>query len=109
MSLNTETLLKSFVEICEDLVSDAYVITDGMNVLTAVLDYDVAIKLCKFTIDKTGNDKWKVASIPNAILMAYRAGHKQAVYNMKSTKEGDKNAEDSELRVGEFQREPESD
>ncbi len=95
--MSSEILYKSFVSLCEKLITDAYVVTNGRSILTAVLDHDVATKLCQVMIDKSGQD-WKVAKIPDALEMAYRDGYEDALKYMKENtddiKEGPIHEED---------------
>ena len=118
--MNTsEKLLKAFTEICEEIVSDVYVITNGRSTLTATLDHNVATKLCEMMIKQSGNSDWVVAQIPNAIEFAYRHGYETAIDHVKAVQsgegveetapefKGELDAENSELRDGELQREEE--
>ena len=108
MDSPTEKLLKTFTELCEELISKAYVVTDGRAVMTTVIDHDLAIHLCKLVGRKTESNKWKVATIANAVEMAYRTGYETAVENLKKP-DGDIDEKDSELRECDIQPEEESD
>jgi hypothetical protein len=120
MESASEELFKGFVELCEKLVSDAYIITDGRRVLTATLDHSVATKLCQVMIDRTGEPNWRVASIANGIELAYRCGYDQACRDFKDRMsgeeaqdaapelEGESRGENSELRNRELRGEEES-
>jgi hypothetical protein len=74
----TEKLFKGFVDFCEELIDKSYVITDGRRVLMATLDHGLATKICKLTIKNSGDDRWKVASLPAVAELAYRTGYEDA-------------------------------
>lgn len=110
MESTSDKLFKGFVELCEELVTEAYLITDGRQVLTAVLDHSVATKLCKTMIKRTGDPNWKVTKIADGVELAWRNGYLQGCreMEMKINANGDANEEDSELRDGGLQSEEES-
>jgi hypothetical protein len=107
MNTATEKLLKTFTELCESLIADAYVITDGRSVLTAVLDHELATKLCQVMIDRTCDNSWKVTKIADGLELAYRNGYNQACKDFEKQIERNTDEQDSELRDSELQREEE--
>jgi len=119
MSEVTEKLFKGFVELCEDLVSDTYVITNGREVVTATLDHDIATKLCKLTRRNDPNGNWVVAKIPSAIEFAYAHGRADAIEELNQSGEeasnaapeqiGETDGQDSQLREREIQHQEEPD
>jgi len=122
MSSTSEKLFKGFIELCEELVHDAYVITDGHAVLTATLDHDVAIKLCKLTIRQTGNKNWRVTSLSETTEFAYRTGYDAACQDLQeqisdeevssdklASENGENNEKDLQLRKCEIQHQEKSD
>lgn len=74
MNEKQEKILSSLLEICDDLVSGAFVVTDGYMVSAIVLDEGVAKYLCKEMRKQYNNDKWVYLSIPMAIEYAYSIG-----------------------------------
>jgi len=117
MNKSSEKLFMGFLELCEELVSEAWVVTDGRAVMTAVLDHEVAIKICQLAIRKTDSDKWKVAKLADSIEMAYRCGYEHALNDINNNDtgeeasedglapetDGENDGEDSELRDGDIQ------
>jgi len=113
MESASEKMLKAFVDLCETLVSEAYVITDGRSVLTATLDHAVASKLCDMMIKQSNNKNWKVATLNGlaqyAFKNGYAAGKEASTDGLVPDLRGDTDGKDSELREREIQHEEESD
>jgi len=107
MMTTTEKLLKGFTELCEELVSEAYVVTNGRAVMSTVLDHELAVHLCKLSNRKLGTNDWKVAKIQDALELAYRTGYIAAVEEHKNI-DGEQDEKDSELRECSIQHEEES-
>ena len=103
----TEKLLKAFTEVCDELISEAHVVTDGRRFMTAVLDYDLAEKLCKMA-KQNSNADWRVLNIPTALEFAFRTGYAIAQYEMQE-RNGGNDEKDSELRECELPEQKESD
>jgi hypothetical protein len=112
-----EKLLESLISLCDDIVSDAYVITDGYQVSAIVIDKKIADFLCRQMRKKFGNDKWVYLSIPQSIEYAFSCGRELGRDEFKESaqpvdgaeKERIDYGEDTELRTGGVQSEQKSD
>jgi len=104
MTNKTNILLKTFTELCEELISEAWVVTDGQKVIDTVLDHGLAVHLCKLMLRKEPNSSWYVATIPNAIALAWKTGYIEGRKDYGLDEEtiidehGDVDGENSELR-----------
>jgi len=82
-----KSLLQSFVDLCDRMVEEAYVVTDGYNIAGIVLMEDLAHHICQKVVAKSGNPEqaakvWVVCSIPNALRYAFECGHNHAMQNL---------------------------
>ena len=102
MESTTEKLMKGFTELCEELVSNAYVVTDGRAVMSTVLDHALAVHLCQLAGRKFESKSWRVVKIDDAIELAYRTGYNEA------SKENDIE-QDPKLRECDLQQQEKSD
>ena len=112
MNSTTEKLLKGFTELCEELVSNAYIVTDGRSVVDTVLDYDLAVHLCKLSQRKYEGSDFVVIKIEDALEFAYRKGFQEAIHEcgVREKERLEKtDGEDSELRERDLQQQKESD
>jgi hypothetical protein len=101
-----EELMEKFVEICDSLVSTAFVVTDGIRVSAIVLDEKVALFLAREMIKKYNDRHWTYLQIPDALEYAFSRGveyQKQMMIDAVKPNDGDKNEENTELREGDIQ------
>jgi hypothetical protein len=113
-------LYELFLEICDQMIEEAFLVTDGVTVSSVVMDKRVGHLLSKKMKKAYGNE-WGVYTIPEAIKYAHEVGYETALMEMykrsrqqvppetESGIEGDDSAENSKLRKRELQSEEESD
>jgi len=101
---NTEKLLNVFTELCEDMINEAFMVTDGRRVVTTVLDYDLAVKLAKMA-NESSSTRFYVLNIPTAINFAFECGYQIAT----NERNGDNDDKDPELRERDLSEQKETD
>jgi len=125
-----EKLLKSFIDLCDTVVENAFVVTNGVCIAGIVLQESLAHHICKKTIDTykdqdEARTEWVVCKIPEAMRYAFERGFRVAIQQVSmqrtsreessqieidaqenkenSTDEKEKGYQDSKLRDGELQ------
>lgn len=114
-------LLEKVMDLCDSVISKAYVVTDGQRVSSIVLDAKIAEFLCKEMRKKYNSDVWIFTSIPEAIQYAFGCGRSCAFEELRSIQtkkaeqpvddsvKGEVNGKDSELRSSDVQSEEKPD
>jgi hypothetical protein len=86
MTPQYEELIKKLMLVCESIVSEAYVVSDGIRTSAIVLDKTVAEFLCREMRKKYQTDSWDIFSIPQAIENAFNCGRESAMKEIESLK-----------------------
>ena len=76
---NLKEMLEGFVELCEQVVGKAKVVTNGTDVAGIVLDENLAKHICRKTVQisedkERASKEWVVCSISDAMKYSYRVG-----------------------------------
>lgn len=122
MNTIQEKLINRLLELCDSIIGDAYVVTDGLRVSAIVLDKKIAEFLCKEMRKKYNTDAWVYLSIPESVEYAFSCGRECAFEEISQVKKADKkveqpvdvstlgeeNGEDKELRESNVQSKEES-
>lgn len=84
MDPKLQTLLDSFIELCDSIVEDSYVVTNGLGVAGIVLDEKLAKHILRKTVAAykpeerdIAKREWVVCSIPKAIEYSFKKGFKE--------------------------------
>jgi hypothetical protein len=79
-----KSLLESFIELCDSIVEDSYVVTNGIRVAGIVLDEKLAKHILRKTVTaykpeeiELAKKEWVVCSIPKALEYAFTRGFKE--------------------------------
>lgn len=117
-----ETLLESFMQLCDSVVENAFVVTDGMEIAGIVLQESLAKHICRKIVNtykiedrKRAEKEWVVCSFPSAMKYAFERGQRVGIDvalkkiceeapngKLAQTKENDNDREDSQLRDGQL-------
>jgi len=110
MENKQQQLFDKLLELCDSMVSEAYVVTNGLKVSSIVLDKKIAEFLCREMRKQYNSDTWVYLSIPQAIEYAFSCGREYAMDEIKKFQEkkieqpvdasvrGDESGENSEFR-----------
>jgi len=117
-----ENLLKSFVQLCDTMVEEAFVITNGLEIAGIVLQEELAQHICRKVINtykdpKQAAEEWTVCNFANAMKYSFERGYRSGIVNTlktireevpegqlarDETKETDNVGQDTQLRDGEL-------
>ena len=105
-----EELLNKIMCVVDELVEEAYVVTDGINVSGILTNGPAGEYLANRLRRETGDETWACYTIPAAIQVAYQRGRVDTLSELKkmqsrTTERVKDNEQDSELRDGELQQE----
>ena len=116
MNPTQQQLLNSFLELCDSLVEDAFVVTNGRIVAAVVLEETLAKHICRKCVQKATLEEkksWVVCNISNALDYAFECGYRYALRKESCeevapkgeglAQETRKETDDSELRERELQ------
>jgi len=109
MSTNQEELINRLMELADDMISKAYVVTNGLRVSTIVLDQKIAEFICKKLRSEYNSDRWVFLTIPQAIEYAFSCGRECAFEELRlaqskaeqpvdDSAKGEVNGKDQEFR-----------
>jgi len=101
MNPTQEKLLNTFLELCDVLIEESFVVTDGFNVDMVSFDKEFAEKRCQRLIrdcEKNNEESlWVVTEIKHAVQYGFKTGH-------ELTKKENENGKVKELRDGKLQQ-----
>jgi hypothetical protein len=120
MESKQQELIEKLLEVCDSFISQAYVVTNGLNVSAIVLDKKIAEFLCKSMRKQYNTDSWVYLSIPQAIEYAFSSGREFAFEQLRDAQKkveqpvdvstlGEENGKTEELRKSDVQQETKQD
>lgn len=110
----TEKLLEKLMRVVDELVEDAYVVTDGINVSAILTNIQAGKYLAERMRRETKDEAWECCGIPAAIQIAYERGRLDTlnylhIMQSNENKKEQANEEDQKLRDSELQQEGQED
>lgn len=90
MNQTQEKMLNTFLELCDVLIEESWVVTDGFNVDMVSFDKEFAEQRCKRLIrdcEKNNEESlWVVTNITHAVQYGFKTGHDMTVKNQEIEK-----------------------